>query len=91
MTYVFLGLGVVLLLLPRAQAVQTNDHQQGATCSVRSWDEDYSYLYYINRKGVLTYDSEFCRGCIENEADKLQRQGFTVTEVVLGTKYSGDL
>lgn len=94
MTYVIIGLGIVLLLvllLPRRHA-QPQPQPQGATCSAaRNWDEEYSYLYYINRRGELTYDSDVCRGCIENSAETLARQGYTVTEVVLGRKYSGDL
>lgn len=60
-------------------------------CVTHQWNEDYSYLYYIGKDGKLVYDYEFCRGCIENEAERLRSRGFVVTEVCLGRKWSSDL
>ncbi len=81
---------MVLLLLSKPRQAET-PMQRSQECQVQESNEDASYLYYINRHGELIYDSENCRGCIENEAERLRRKGFVVTEVVLGRKYSGDL
>jgi len=92
MTYVIIGLLVVLvLLLAIARADATTPPRDEPREASSTWDADYSYLYYIDRKGQLAYECANCRGCLENAAERLRAKGFTVTEVVLGTKYSGDL
>ena len=54
-------------------------------------DDDYSYLYYVDRQGKLQYEDEHCRGCIEERVKELQCEGLRVTECVLGSKWSSDL
>ena len=92
MTYVIISLLVVLvLLLAIARADATTPPRDEPCVASSTWDGDDSYLYYIDHKGQLAYECANCRGCIENAAERLRDKGFTVTEVVLGTKYSGDL
>ena len=53
--------------------------------------DGYSYLYYLDRSGELHYESESCRGCMEDIAEDLKRNGCKVTELHLGNRYSGQL
>lgn len=83
---------LIVLLIPRAKAPLHQGYAHtGEIHHMRNWDQDYSYLYYVNRQGILTYSYDFCRGCLEERANELHRKGFKVTEVVLGTKDSGDV
>ena len=53
--------------------------------------DGYSYLYYLDPSGELHYESESCRGCMEDIAKDLVQKGCKVTELHLGTRYSGQL
>ena len=79
----FILLLVILVLLVafcRSSGSNTHRHLGG-----------HSYLYYVDQYGQQHYEEDACRGCIENRAATLRRQGLTVTECVLGDKNSGDL
>lgn len=65
--------------------------RQSAASATQHCEEGHSYLYYLDKKGKLQYEEETCRGCMELTAQELREKGYTITELHLGNKWSGDL